>query len=255
MHISSIARSGEGRRRRRIPSRVRRILIASPALCILALGCGIITTLPMDSLREGNPAGRLFAGRHAPYRTREVIFSHEPHSFEKCTACHPNDASDREEVLAGGLPSMARCFECHDDRLASRACETCHQLERVERKPSTHDATWQRRHGREADGQEFQCRLCHTESSCQACHATRMPQSHTQRFLRSTHGRMANRDRSACSTCHQADFCQNCHSQPPPDHTPTFMTTGGHKQVARLRVRSCLTCHRFEADCSECHGG
>ena len=230
---------------------LRRFYVLTAALCI---GCGIITTIPMETLRRGNPAARLFPPTHAPYRTGEVLFSHEPHSFAECETCHPGGGA-AESVAAEGLPSMARCFECHDGAQASEACETCHQIERRGRKPGTHDGTWQRRHGREADDDGEQCSLCHAESECQGCHATRKPQSHTLRFLRSTHGRMANHNRSACATCHEADFCANCHSRPPPDHTPAFTTSGGHRQAARVRSRSCLTCHRYEPDCSRCHGG
>jgi hypothetical protein len=227
---------------------------AGLAASALALGCGILTVVPVDTLRQGNPAGRFYGYGHHPYGSGEVIFSHPAHTSEKCSSCHPT-GSEREVVARSGLPSMASCFECHNGANASRACETCHQLERAGRKPETHDAGWERRHGEEAGEKGYQCALCHAEPECQGCHATRKPQSHTLRFLRSTHGRMANHDRFGCATCHQADFCENCHSRPPPDHTQSFMTSGGHKQVARLRDRSCLTCHQFQADCSRCHRG
>ncbi|MGH7754412.1 MAG: hypothetical protein ACREN5_16530 [Gemmatimonadales bacterium] len=222
----------------------------------LGLGCGVLTVIPIDDLRVGNPAGLWYGSGHEPYRSGEVIFSHEPHSFIECSSCHPG-GSEPDAVRRGGLPSMARCLQCHDGKGggASSACESCHQIERVGRRPSTHDASWQRDHGKDAEELAYQCALCHRESECQDCHQSRKPQSHTLRFLRSTHGRMANHQRASCATCHDADFCENCHSQPPPDHTPTFMTTGGHKQVARLLGRSCLTCHRFQEDCSRCHGG
>ena len=231
----------------------RRLVRLALAASSLIVGCGVLTLIPMDEIRVGNPAGRLFSWEHPTYRERELNFSHEVHSDFKCESCHPTGL-EREAVRAGGLPSMARCIECHDGTQASSGCETCHQLQRKDRRPPSHDAAWQHRHGRAAEGQEFQCAICHSESSCQGCHSTRKPQSHTLRWLRSTHGRTANHERGNCAVCHDADFCAECHSRPPPDHTPTFMGTGGHKQVARLRTRSCLTCHRFQETCARCHG-
>ena len=236
----------------------RRAALALGAILLLslaaALGCGVFTVLPMDEVRGGNPAGRLLPYSHEPYRSGEIVFSHAPHSFAPCESCHLRGSAP-EEVRASGLPSMARCLECHNGEQASSACETCHQLERRNRKPPTHDGLWQRRHGESAYFEAYQCALCHHDNQCQGCHALRKPQSHTLRWERSAHGREAIHNRFTCATCHEADFCENCHSHPPPDHTTTFMTAGGHKQVARLRARSCLTCHRFESDCARCHGG
>jgi len=238
-----------------MPLRLRsRALFFSAVGGLLAFGCGVLTTIPVDELKTGVPAARLYPLGHLPFQTGEVIFSHEPHSFADCQSCHPG-GGEEETVRTEGLPSMARCFGCHDGEQASCACETCHQIERRGRKPSTHDGPWQQLHGREAESLAYQCALCHQEPECQGCHSMRKPQSHTLRFLRSTHGRMANHERSSCAVCHEADFCANCHSRPPPDHTLSFMTTGGHKQVARLRARSCLNCHQFQSDCSRCHGG
>ena len=231
-------------------------LSAVAGLCLV--GCGIFTVIPMDDVRLGNPAGRFFAMSHPPYASREVLFSHEIHTDFACDRCHAAGTSaetPHDDVRAGGLPTMARCLECHDGETAASACEVCHQLQRRDLRPPSHDATWQRRHGRQAREElyGYQCALCHTEDGCQSCHAVRKPQSHTLRFLRSAHGRAANHDRGACAVCHEADFCQNCHSQPPPDHTPAFTSSGGHKDAARLRTRSCLTCHQFQDTCQRCH--
>lgn len=215
---------------------------------VLVLGCTIID---IDQLEEGSLAPLSFSQNHPPYSHQEIIFSHELHRKLDCSTCHGQSAS-REEVLAGGLPPMKTCFQCHNGVEKSQACETCHVENRRERKPRFHTAAWTGHHKDMARREAYKCSLCHLESECQQCHSTWKPQSHNLRFLRSTHGRYAIQDRRSCATCHSSDFCENCHRQPPPDHTPTFRA-GGHKQVARLKVRACLTCHSFQGNCAPCH--
>jgi hypothetical protein len=216
----------------------------------LALGCGFI---PIDELDEAMFSPLHFSIDHHPYFNREIVFSHQVHErFTECSECH-GASTTPEDVNAGDLPAMKKCFKCHDGKQRSQDCETCHAENRRQRKPRFHTGQWTTHHKDMAYAEAYKCALCHQESECQQCHSTWKPQSHTLRFNRSTHGRMAVQDRRSCATCHSTDFCENCHSQPPPDHTPSFRA-GGHGQAARLRERSCLTCHRFEHTCAECHG-
>ena len=231
------------------------------AVALLA-GCTLIS---VDESRWGRPVHLRFSGDHAPFRAREIIFSHEVHATEPCETCHFGTTSadtyaeertlreDNDELEDVALPSMALCFQCHDHDGAPHDCITCHVENRRGRKPQFHDGLWPRHHKHMAEREAFKCSLCHVENECRDCHSTRKPLSHTQRFERSTHGRMATHDRQSCATCHEVSFCENCHSQPPPDHTPIFMGGGGHRQAALIRGRSCLVCHSFEDACSECH--
>lgn len=218
----------------------------------LALGCGFI---PLTELQEGALNPLHFSRNHYPYFHGEIVFSHEINAHKRigCDTCH-GESTTEEEIAAGDLPPMRTCFQCHDGVQFSRDCETCHQINRRERKPQFHTGSWLTHHKEMAHEEAYKCALCHQESECQQCHSTWKPRSHTLRFNRSTHGRMAIQDRRSCATCHETDFCENCHGQPPPDHTPSFRRFGGHAQVARIKLRSCLTCHRYDNVCAECHG-
>ncbi len=222
------------------------------------IGCALI---PVDQSRSVSFATKRFPRNHAPYAVGEVIFSHETHEFVDCATCHFG-TTEPGVVSAVKLPSMALCFDCHEGDTASDECITCHLENREGRKPRFHDGQWVHHHKMMAEEERYKCALCHEEESCEGCHATRMPVSHTPRWMRSTHGRMAAHEREDCATCHRSSFCENCHSQPPPDHTPIFMgiidpgggIRAGHRQAALLRGRSCLTCHSFEQACKKCHG-
>ena len=227
------------------------------------IGCAIVP-VEMPELEESQSL--LFRPTHTPYRSRDVKFSHDLHSFLECVDCH-EETSDGESTARGStpdirMPSMARCFECHDGSTATASCQACHLQNAFGRKPSFHTGAWPTQHRRMAEDEAYKCALCHRQSECQSCHATRKPLSHTPRFQKSTHGRLATSDRSSCATCHRSSFCENCHSQAPPDHTALFRgvilpdgtVRAGHKQAALLRGRSCLTCHSFEEACSQCHG-
>jgi hypothetical protein len=230
--------------------------------------------VPIDELKHGSPSTLRFDRHHAPYSSREIIFSHalEAHAAEACDTCHFGTATEEttgvpRPALQGGtraglkpaaaegvaLPSMARCFKCHDGQAVTNDCIACHLASRRDKKPEFHDGLFPRHHKEMADAEAYKCALCHVQADCKSCHSERKPVSHTPRFERSTHGRLATHDRHSCATCHETSFCENCHSQPPPDHTAIFMAGGGHKQAALIRGRSCLVCHSFQDVCAECH--
>ncbi len=242
--------------------------ILVPVSAFLLIGCGVISIVPLDESRFA-PASLRFQPDHAPYRTRDVVFSHsvEAHAGEACSTCHhgmPDDTppppppfQNRPARAAAApavhLPSMALCFKCHDGVSLSNDCIACHLTNRRDRKPGFHDGLFPRHHKQMAEREAYKCSLCHLEGDCRACHAERKPVSHTPRFERSTHGRLATHDRRSCATCHETSFCENCHSQPPPDHTALFRSGGAHRQAALIRGRSCIACHRFEDVCADCH--
>ena len=233
---------------------------AMATLC--AVGCGIITIVPVDESRF-SPTAIRFAKEHAPYASHDVIFSHglDAHAAEPCATCHFETASEETTGVPPkamtrnvARPSMATCFKCHDGTAVSNDCILCHLTNRKDRKPEFHDGLWPRHHKEMAEREAYKCSLCHLQNDCSGCHNERKPISHTPRFERSSHGRLATHDRRACATCHETAFCENCHMQPPPDHTVAFRTGGGHKQAALVRGgRSCTVCHGFQDVCAECH--
>ncbi|MBI4601481.1 MAG: hypothetical protein HY721_05895 [Planctomycetes bacterium] len=254
--------------RRRPPSGPSRSVFLALAAC-LCLGCVVLEPIGVRLVPVGERAGgaaRLrFSRRHAPYASGDVVFSHatEAHASLSCEDCHSGTTGEAESPGAVpeadrarvALPSMARCFTCHDGEAVTDDCIACHLTSRRDRKPAFHDGLFPRHHRRMAEDEAYKCSLCHVQGDCKSCHAERKPFSHTPRFERSTHGRLATHDRRACATCHETSFCESCHSQPPPDHTQAFRRDGGHRQAALIRGRSCTVCHRFEEVCAECHGG
>lgn len=238
----------------------RRVFLALAGL--LALGCGVITLVPVEESRFA-PTALRFTAAHMPYSSGDLIFSHatEAHAAELCDTCHFGTASEEttgippaaRPTATVALPAMALCFKCHDGAAVSNDCILCHFTNRRDKKPSFHDGIWPQHHKEMAEREAYKCSLCHIQNDCKGCHAERKPLSHTPRFERSTHGRLATHDRTSCATCHETAFCENCHSQPPPDHTALFRAGPGHRQAALVRGRSCVTCHRFEDVCAECH--
>ncbi|MFQ5708557.1 MAG: cytochrome c3 family protein [bacterium] len=206
-------------------------------------------------------------------RFTDVNFSHEKHKKNsagteyKCTDCHQQiDGNPKYHKLTKTINSrpmqMETCIACHTEVGASTQCQVCHDVMRPGIKPAYHTANWTSTHGKAIKryGATI-CQRCHDPlslsggDSCEECHTTTKPASHTLRWAKSTHGRVANRDRQFCATCHQADFCSNCHSQKPATHfAALFVDDGsGHAALARSKLRSCYSCHSFETDCSQCH--
>jgi hypothetical protein len=167
-------------------------------------------------------------------------------------------------LLAFAMPLILANKECskrtlfqHPKIEAGMTCKDCHEeYISKETRPKSHDLSWKKEHGdfvkREGFKSEGRCAICHTESTCSACHAQDKPQDHTNFFRLRGHGLMVGLDRSRCYTCHQADFCQRCHSQTrPQDHAASW--------GAPLN-RHCLFCHYPIASagsqrCAVCHAG
>jgi hypothetical protein len=132
--------------------------------------------------------------------------------------------------------------------------------------PSTHDLTWEQRHGIASTMSDAQCMMCHksgTELDCQACHqgdVTSKP--HPENYLFS-HGQDARLSDFRCGTCHeQRSFCIDCHREMnilPNDHfRPGFLTANGgtHGESAQFDLESCMSCHdtpNAEPTCARCH--
>ncbi len=69
------------------------------------------------------------------------------------------------------------------------------------------------RHGGQARADEALCATCHTQTTCQACHAgdNVRPRTHPLNFV-FNHGVRARGNEQDCATCHgEPEFCSSCH--------------------------------------------
>lgn len=231
--------------------------------------------------------------RAQPSRLRTFIvgdlrFRHANHRQDRtgktigCAECHTETRAVSE---TGGheAPPMAACVACHDNEKRTprnrrmRVCETCHatvqqsigaiaprsHLPALER-PEDHTRAFRRDHSAEAAAQPQRCARCHTfmsgspRDTCDDCHRTMRPESHTVTWREFDHGPAAATRTENCATCHQAEFCIACHTITPRSHFPRLeFRNGGHGTFARFKLRSCMTCHAPDTDCTGpgCHDG
>jgi len=217
-----------------------------------------------DKLDAGKPpeeqvASRFVDGIWQPLRggpaAADLVFSHGTHlqAGLECAQCHV-DVETSESTADGLLPRMGACTDCHAQLGVGNECATCHAEIRADRPPASHDLGWDLLHGRVVrsgdDATMNDCAQCHTETSCETCHADEEPQNHTSMFRLKTHGVVAGMDRDNCAACHRTDFCERCHEETTPlSHTGAF--------GAPLDTH-CLSCHfplASETSCLVCHKG
>ena len=90
--------------------------------------------------------------------------------------------------------------------------------------------------------------MCHKENSCDACHQSAEPRSHSNVFKRRLHGKWAEVERQSCQTCHKQDWCQRCHQQAQPvNHRGTWGNGQQTHCIAchdPLQSTGCFTCHK-----------
>ena len=169
--------------------------------------------------------GGKFKGARVTATAQDVIFSHKTHTAGQegkevaCAECHKGIEKSAAITKAVRV-TMDDCMACHAKRGVSNDCATCHQSIRQDVKPSSHQQNWTRFHGRKAMDSNRQgvnrCETCHTEDSCNACHRTEAPASHTQFWRERGHGIAVSIDRDSCQVCHLADACEHCHQQTAP---------------------------------------
>lgn len=193
-----------------------------------------------------------YKAAHAGSQSDEIVFDHKKHvgRDEDCAKCH-TAVADAAVVDVSAKLSMDDCMSCHSSRGASNDCAVCHTTIRADVAPANHGLGWKREHGRAfracAQAKDQRCDLCHSESSCETCHKTEEPASHTNFFRLRSHGLFASMDRQTCATCHEPDSCERCHLETrPQNHVGSFGSpTNTH----------CLSCHEPLANeaCSACH--
>ncbi len=218
-----------------------------------------------------------------------LVFSHTKHlALEQirgqCVSCHPGVPEDG--LAAPMFPDMQRCLTCHDDEFSRGVCTGCHQASNlgdlVPRTFLRHDASFMRRHGREANGNARVCNQCHAESFCLQCHDTSqtLPFSvrHADDFDRelqhpadfvTRHAIEARLSPARCVRCHAVSTCEACHIERgvsgtrvgalnphPPGFTGSDTSSPNfHGRQARRDLLTCAGCHdRGPAtNCIRCH--
>jgi len=187
------------------------------------------------------------AGAQGP----EIVFDHAAHAARsECMACHA-DVAASDALYAGSGMRMDACVACHAEAgPAERDCAACHREIRPDARPATHTRAWLERHGGRADAggrTADRCDLCHESGSCQACHSTVRPRTHTPAWRDFGHGLAAGIKREQCAVCHTRDQCDGCHAVTAPrDHRGGFTSSDAH----------CLRCHlpfRRDDRCGVCH--
>ncbi|HTL51597.1 MAG TPA: cytochrome c3 family protein [Planctomycetota bacterium] len=200
--------------------------------------------------------GKMPTWTNATAISKDVKFSHKKHTDKKvdCKECHTGIETSAAVSLDLRV-NMKQCMTCHEDRSVSNSCETCHTAIRQTTPPVNHKINWQTAHGPMSrfhnDEAQNQCSLCHTESSCNACHQSTTPKTHNEFWKQRGHGVSASIDREACQTCHKEDSCQRCHENTAPrTHSAAWMAP---------RDTHCLSCHeplnRGTDSCAVCHTG
>jgi hypothetical protein len=176
------------------------------------------------------------------------------------------------------------CTECHVDALEQRAIRALasdprsllHQA-RLPAPPSHQSGEFMDHHAADAGGGAQDCRTCHTQESCTACHVNPVrqvsalarwepgrgrgaritrsrPPTHGTDF-RDSHASAATGSPKSCTTCHTRTECLDC-------HRPTAASSGEyhpagflsrHPAAAYSRETSCADCHSPTGFCAACH--
>lgn len=190
-------------------------------------------------------------------------FVHAPHVAAglACGACHGDPSA-----AARPIPGKPDCRTCHATADDYGDCRVCH-AEGADLVPADHTGGWESRHGASARADEASCTLCHTQTTCQECHAgdNVRPRSHGLDFAFS-HAAKARGNELECATCHaEPAFCVSCHAANrvlPRDHSQVGWVRasdgGRHAVEGAFAIESCVACHDdgpTAPTCAACHGG
>jgi hypothetical protein len=187
----------------------------------------------------------------------DLNFSHGLHydADVDCSSCHEGVMESNKTSWSWAV-SMDACMTCHEGSdVGPLACEECHSGLGVDDFPSNHDTGWVEMHGMfssvddlHSPVQAMNCALCHTEETCDSCHRTTQPRSHSEPWRVKGHGFNAQMDRDSCATCHTEASCVECHQTSTPSNHGGIW--GGNTNA------HCIGCHLplDEGDnCSVCH--
>lgn len=184
-----------------------------------------------------------------------------------CELCHETFGARKSsnfssDWIAGHKREVANditsCKQCHKEDF----CQNCHQstatrqiptkLNIKESKLRAHPSGWIKTHSDLAKKNPSNCKTCHAERFCIACHQEKIPASHSNSMWFSNHGKQIAQDASSCIVCHKSAFCLKCHAtQPPSSHNSSWIKRHPAQAVTISKV--CETCHTKDY-CRKCHG-
>jgi len=146
-----------------------------------------------DSVPQAIEVHFAIAAADKPARERTVVFRHERHAAQQCTACHG------QPVTLAPVDSARTCQGCHaDHHQAGRNCATCHRTDSITQPhtlPVQAHIACDRCHTTAAIApltptRSF-CLVCHEpsvdhhpERECVACHLQASPEEYRPRLLR-----------------------------------------------------------------------
>ncbi len=201
------------------------------------------------------------------------------HARASCESCHTGEGArellrripDAREATAPGV-QLRRALTSQPLEVALAGAPVTRQAQGYSAPgPDTalhvvrvHPAGFARSHGPAAASGVQQCASCHSQRTCQSCHASERTtrRYHPANFV-STHAPQAYSRETECSSCHSTEsFCRDCHRQ-------TGLTAKGnlrsavfhnaqplwllqHGRAARQDLKSCATCHQ-QTYCMQCH--
>ncbi len=192
-----------------------------------------------------------------------ALFAHAPHLDRDltCRECHGDPAA-----VQPVLPGKADCRGCHETADDYADCRLCHG-ENKELRPASHGEIWLSGHGLLARENQALCAQCHTQTTCQECHAgdNVRPRSHRLNYA-FDHALEARGNEIQCATCHQEpEYCSSCHIAErvlPSNHSQVGWVSasggGRHATEGVFNLESCISCHSAgdeEPSCARCHGG
>ena len=174
-----------------------------------------------------------------------------------CVSCHVRTAHPLQS-RSTPLTLMSQCFTCHgtaEKPEASAACSLCHPTG-YELTPASHKAkTWTPQlHGRTAETDRSQCRMCHDQQFCDDCHGLEMPHPQDWAQGESGHAAVAETTRAVCSRCHteKPDLCSMCHHKPAYDPGKGTWVQQHFEAVETSGAAYCFDCHA-PGYCVRCH--
>jgi hypothetical protein len=187
------------------------------------------------------------------------------HARETCERCHAN--AERVPLIAA-LSRDARFASLESGRAARYDVPASHQ-----------GGDWRDKHGASARQSPVSCANCHTQTSCETCHAGGSGTSRTairalpgpgvraglgvspSRIVlplhpvgfQTRHGSAAASGGVNCTQCHAQQVCAGCHSAPESRrfHSPNFVER--HAVDVFTNGADCQTCHNTQRFCLDCH--
>ena len=232
-----------------------------PVAEAVALSAARISRFPKPAWHDAGD----FASAHGKVGDRQAASCAVCHARESCERCHAN--GDRISLIAG-LPRDARIASLVSGRAARYDAPASHQ-----------GKDWRDNHGASARQSPVSCANCHTQSSCETCHAGGSGTSRTAiRTLpgpgvraglgvsasritlpvhpagfQTRHGSTAASGGMSCAQCHSQKVCAGCHSAPESRrfHSSNFVER--HAVDVFTNGADCQTCHNTQRFCLDCH--